>query len=140
MQRKVLVVDDEKIIADSLCAILRCSGFEAQAFYGAETALAACEQFVPDLVISDVSMPGMSGVELAVHIRERLPRCGVLLFSGDAQTRDVLDGAHRRGYDFELLSKPVHPRELLTKLEVVLGRESKAEVHFPDSNAESMCA
>jgi DNA-binding NtrC family response regulator len=114
--RTILVVDDERVIADTLVAILRTSGFAAMAAYDGESALQAVSSGVPDLLISDVCMPGMNGVELAIEIRNRFPRCKVLLFSGHAAARHLLDEAQERGYDFQLLSKPIHPRDLLEHL------------------------
>jgi CheY-like chemotaxis protein len=116
MAKRIFVVDDEKIIADSLSAILKKSGFDASAFYDAETALSACEIAVPECIISDVTMPGMNGIDLAMQIRERFPACTILLFSGQAATFDLLATARSRGHDFELLSKPVHPKDLLARL------------------------
>ena len=118
MSKRVLVVDDETCIADTLAAILNSYGYEAVPFYNAENALAGCETLCPDLVIADVVMPGMSGVDMAVLIRERHPECKILLFSGQAATADILKEARTRGYDFELLAKPVHPTDLLAKLKV----------------------
>jgi len=115
MAKRIFVVDDEKCIADSLVTILRNSGYEATAFYNAQSALEQVESFSPELVISDVLMPGMNGVVMAILIRERHPTCKVLLFSGRAATADLLEGFRRQGYDFELLAKPVHPNELLAR-------------------------
>ena len=103
MAKRIFVVDDEKCIADTLVAILRNSGYEALAFYDAQSALEQAESFSPELVISDVLMPGMNGVVMAILIRERHPTCKVLLFSGRAATAEFLEGFRRRGYDFELL-------------------------------------
>src|ERR1700676_3893876 len=101
MTKRIFVVDDEKIIADSLVAILKKCGFDARAFYLAETALSACDLGQPDCIISDVVMPGMSGVDLAVQIRRRLPACRILLFSGQAATSDILEKARKSGHDFD---------------------------------------
>jgi CheY-like chemotaxis protein len=131
----IFVVDDERVIADTLCAILRCSGYEARAFYEAESALVACEEQLPDLVLSDVSMPGMNGTELAVMLKDRFPRCEVLLFTGAVASRDLLRAAREKGYEFELLTKPVHPKELLARLERAVPREARADTHAADSNA-----
>ena len=109
MAKHIFVVDDEKWIADTLAVILRQSGYEASAFYNAETALAQLESCCPELVISDVMMPGMNGLDMAVLIRERHPACKVLLFSGQASTLNILDMVGHRGCDFELLAKPMHP-------------------------------
>lgn len=124
MGRRIYVVDDEKVIADTLCAILRNQGYDAMAFYDAESTLIASSEEDPQFVISDVVMPGMSGVEMAVQIRERWPGCGILLFSGQSGTVDILEAAHRQGYDFDFLTKPVHPKDLLAKLKGGVKRES----------------
>lgn len=116
MGKRAFVVDDEKCISDSLTAILNNRGFTASAFYSAESALAECEIVIPDLVISDVMMPVMNGVEMAIVIKERYPACKILLFSGKAGTAHMLEQARERGYDFALLTKPVHPTELLAML------------------------
>ncbi len=115
MAKRIFVVDDENCIADTLVAIFRNSGYEAIAFYNAQSALEQVESLSPELVISDVMMPGMNGIEMAVLIRERHPACKILLFSGHAATMDILKEARKQGHDFELLSKPVHPSELLAR-------------------------
>ena len=58
-------------------------------------------------------MPGISGVDLAIQMRAQYPNCKILLFSGQAATLDLLEGARAQGYDFRLLQKPVHPSEFL---------------------------
>ena len=113
MAIRIFVVDDEHCIADTLAVILRNAGYEARAFYDAQGALEQAASCSPDLVISDVMMPGMNGVEMAILIRERHPECKVLLFSGMASTLNILDMVGRRGYDFELVAKPIHPTDLL---------------------------
>jgi DNA-binding NtrC family response regulator len=117
MPKRIFVVDDEKCIADSLAVILRRSGCEASAFYNAQSALEQIESGCPDLVITDVVMPGMNGLDMAILIRERHPACKVLLFSGQAATRSLLEEAGKRGYDFELLAKPIHPTDMLALVE-----------------------
>lgn len=121
MAKRIFVVDDERNIADTLVVILRHSGYEASAFYNAESALEAIESCCPELVISDVVMPGMSGVEMAVLIRERHPASKILLFSGNTGTVDLLNPARQQGYNFDLLSKPVHPTDLLAIIEKSVG-------------------
>ncbi len=116
MPKKILVVDDEHLIADTLAVILRGCGYQVRVAYEAHGALHQCESVIPDLVISDVAMPGMNGVELAIAIRERYPMCKVLLFSGQATSLDLLEGARQRGHDFDMLQKPIHPKDLLAKI------------------------
>jgi DNA-binding NtrC family response regulator len=119
---RVFVVDDEIIIARTLTTILCKSGFLAESFTNPVDALRTTTEDVPDLLISDVIMPQMSGVELAIRIKALCPTCKVLLFSGQAATVDFLEQARKEGHDFQLLSKPIHPNDLL--------RDSPATVNF----------
>ena len=112
----IFVVDDEPVIASSLAAILQMNGFSARFFTCPLEALAAARSESPDLVISDVAMPGISGIDLAIHMRAQYPNCKILLFSGQAATLDLLEGARVQGYDFRLLQKPVHPSEFLLEI------------------------
>jgi CheY-like chemotaxis protein len=113
---KVLVADDEQIIANTLAIILNQTGFEARAVYSGEEALMMAESFQPDLLISDVVMTGITGIEAAIELRTQLPFCRILLFSGQAATADLLEKARAQNHDFEILAKPVHPADLLAKL------------------------
>ena len=112
-QPKVFVVDDERVIAFTLATILTQSGFIAIAFTNPLEALQAAETDCPDLLISDVVMPELSGIDLAIQTRVLCSACKVLLFSGMAATSDLLEVARKNGHNFELLSKPVHPADLL---------------------------
>ena len=116
---KVLVADDERVIADTLATILNQSGFEARAVYTGERALELAPEFQPEMLISDVIMADLNGIDAAIRIREILPRIKILLFSGQAATADLLEKARDQGYDFEILAKPVHPQDLLNKLRSV---------------------
>jgi DNA-binding response OmpR family regulator len=111
----VLIVDDEKIIADTLTAIFNRSGYTALTAYDAKSALAIAALSPPELLITDVMMPGMNGIDLAIAIEALLPDCRIMLFSGQASTVDLLARARTMGHDFTTLSKPVHPTELLKR-------------------------
>jgi CheY-like chemotaxis protein len=113
---KVLVADDERVIADTLAIILNQSGFQATAVYSGEKAVEKAETLRPDMLISDVIMTDLNGIDAAIKIREMLPSCKILLFSGQAATADLLDRAQGQGHQFEILAKPVHPQDLLAKL------------------------
>jgi CheY-like chemotaxis protein len=117
----VLVVDDESAIADTLSEILKLSGYAATTAYDAEEALETALVNPPELLITDVMLPGMSGIELAVRMRRIFPNCQVLLFSGQAATADLLTSAKRAGHQFTLLSKPVYPTDLLHHVSESLG-------------------
>src|SRR5665213_282908 len=113
---RVLVADDEQVIANTLAIILNQAGFEARAVYSGEKALEALDSFQPNMLISDVIMTGMTGIEAAIATHKKLPNCKVLLFSGQAATADLLEEARAQGHEFEILAKPVHPTDLLAKL------------------------
>jgi CheY-like chemotaxis protein len=112
----VLVVDDEQVIADTLAKILDLNGYDASAVYTGTAAVESARSLRPDLIISDVIMPDMNGIEAAISIRSFLPTCKILLFSGQAATADLLEDARAHGHEFEILAKPVHPSDLLAKL------------------------
>ncbi len=113
---RVLVADDEQVIANTLAIILNQAGFDARAVYSGESAIETIDAFQPNMLISDVIMTGMTGIEAAIEIRNRLPKCKILLFSGQAATADLLEKARAQGHEFEILAKPVHPTDLLAKL------------------------
>jgi CheY-like chemotaxis protein len=113
---KVLVADDERVIADTLAMILNQSGFSARAVYSGEKALELASEFTPDMLISDVIMADLNGIDTAIRMRDLLPEIKILLFSGQAATADLLEKARTNGHEFEILAKPVHPQDLLSKL------------------------
>lgn len=113
---KVLVADDERVIADTLAIILNQSGFDATAVYSGEKAVEVARTLEPDMLISDVIMTDLNGIDAAIVIRKMLPGCKILLFSGQAATADLLDRARTQGHEFEILAKPVHPQDLLARL------------------------
>jgi CheY-like chemotaxis protein len=113
---RILVVDDEKIIADTIVQILNRNGFIAEAAYGGEEAIEKAKRHCPELVLSDVLMPEVDGVEAAIQIRKLCPDTRIVLFSGQAATVEILARARERGHSFELLPKPIHPTELIKHL------------------------
>lgn len=113
---RVLVVDDERLVADTLSEILKRFKYDALPCYNGEAAIEAARAQCPDFVLSDVIMPRLNGVETVLKIREICPHARVILLSGNAATANLLAQAHSEGHDFELLAKPVHPDELLRHL------------------------
>ena len=70
----------------------------------------------PDMLISDVIMTDLNGIDAAIQIRAMLPSLQDSFFSGQAATADLLDRARVQGHEFEILAKPVHPQDLLARL------------------------
>lgn len=116
---RVFVVHGEPVIASSLAQILSHEGFEAKSFTQPLEALQVAGSHAPDILISDVGLPMVSGIDLAIGIREHRPGCKVLLFSTHANPAVLSNPAVER-HGFELIQKPVHPRELLERLQVLL--------------------
>jgi len=114
--RRVLILDDEQVIANTLALILNRSGYEARAVYTGEAAVETARQISPDFLISDVILHGMTGLDAAIRIVKIVPKCRIILFSGQAATADLLQEAEAAGHHFELLSKPVHPKMLIQRL------------------------
>jgi DNA-binding NtrC family response regulator len=113
---RVLIVDDERNIADTLAMVFKMKGHEAMAAYSAESAVELIETFEPDIVLSDVIMGRMTGVDLAIYLSRARPECKVVLFSGQTATADLLAEASRKGHDFRLLAKPIHPERLIEEV------------------------
>ncbi len=119
-----LIVDDEPTIADTLVKILHNWGFAAIAAYDGESALDLALLTPPDLVITDVVMPGMNGIELAHALRDCCPDCRVILFSGQASTVDLQQDRKRDSLGFDIIPKPVHPNDLRARIDRVMGSRS----------------
>lgn len=110
---RVLVVDDDMRVADSIVQILVASGHTAAGAYSAEAAMKMAEKLDPQVVISDVVMGPVSGIELAIHIREHHPDCRVLLISGNSAAIGLSSGAVAKGAKLQFMAKPVDPARIL---------------------------
>jgi DNA-binding NtrC family response regulator len=119
--RKILVVDDEESIADTLALIFSSNGYDARTSYSAEQALEMLEEWRPDLAIIDVVLPGMNGIEFAIFLKASYPDCHFLLFSGQPGTGGLLEDAKRKGHLFEILAKPLHPTFMLATVANMLS-------------------
>jgi CheY-like chemotaxis protein len=117
---KVLVVDDDRELAYTLGDILKRQGYETAIASSGEEAVYAAGSFRPDCLVSDVSMGKMNGAELAIQILRFLPACKVLLISGHFASQEFLKPAKVQGFEFEVLPKPVPPRELLERISQAL--------------------
>ncbi|MFP5277167.1 MAG: response regulator [Acidobacteriota bacterium] len=112
----ILVVDDEVKLADTMTEILNLSGFCAFTAYDGRMALEIAEELQPDYLLTDVVMPEMNGVDLAIAVRRQRPETMILLFSGQAGTIDLLEDARAAGHSFDVLEKPMHPLRLIEHL------------------------
>lgn len=106
-QLLAFIVDEEHILASTLAQFLRQEGLDARSFSCPIGVLEAASKSPPDLLISDVALKPLSGVELAHAVREKCPSCKVLLFSSDVGANGLLQGSFAAGDDFALLPGPV---------------------------------
>lgn len=130
----VLVADDERLIAETLVEILEAEGFRALSVSDGAAAVRVARVVKPDVVVCDVVMPGLNGVEAAKQISRFLPEVSIILFSGQATAGDVIEGARDEGHQFVIFAKPVRPelliaeirRQLSTRSPVISERQRKA--------------
>ncbi len=115
-QPTILVVDDERLVADTLSEILEDAGYVVMKAYDGWEALKLATKRKPDYLLTDVLMPRMNGVELAISLRKMQPSVRILLFSGNAGVSEILDECRKLGYEFDTLGKPIHPSALLKRL------------------------
>jgi len=111
---RIIVIDDEALIAETVVEILKQEGFEATAVSTGLSAIELAKNWSPDIVLSDVIMPGLNGIETGIRIREIAPACRVILFSGQAATVDLLEDARHDGHRFDILAKPIKPERLVS--------------------------
>lgn len=111
----ILVVHDERVVADCMATLLRRAGFEARTAYDGTSALEIALEASPDLLVSDVGIQGIDGVQLAMAVVNSMPECRVLLFSSHETQRNV-ESARAEGYAFSSLAKPVHPASVMRQV------------------------
>jgi DNA-binding NtrC family response regulator len=110
---RTFVVDDDAIVASTLAAILRLHGLSVTFFTDPTEALASALVQPPELLVSDVVMPGLSGIDLALQIKALCPTCKILLFSGQSATVDFVQDAERVDANLHIMPKPMRPSTLL---------------------------
>ena len=120
--RKILVVDDDTSGADSLAFMLSNAGYETSVAYSGTEAIERAKEFKPDMLLCDVRMAGVDGVQAAIEISKLFPLCQCLLFSGDVGSRTLIDDYRSNGHKFQYFEKPLHPQELISKLKSALSR------------------
>lgn len=111
---RVLLVDDEEDFVTTLSERLSLRGIETETAYNGEDALVKMNQRTPDIVILDVMMPGLSGLDVLRQIKETLPDIPVILLTGRGSTREGIDGMKQGAFDY--LMKPVDIEDLIKKM------------------------
>lgn len=121
MKQRVLVVDDDRLVADTLNLVFQVNGYESEAVYCAADGLARARTFAPGLLLCDISMPDINGIELAETLQHEMPDCKLLMFTAYASNADKVEQhIFRTRRPLKLLSKPCPPEILLREAESLL--------------------
>lgn len=122
MSKRLLVVDDEPNLLRAVAAVLRGEGFEVSTARSGREALVAVAQNAPDIIVSDVRMPGMDGFELARRLRHapNFALLPIIFLTAKDETEDRIEG-FRSGVD-AYLTKPFEPDELVAVINNILQR------------------
>ena len=114
MKARILVVDDVDTIARVYARFLERQGYEVRIAFNGDDALVEFERFNPDLLISDIRMPKMSGFELASKIRKKEPNQKIILMTGYADEAEVLEQQKSHGFPF--FTKPADLQTTVSKI------------------------
>ena len=120
---RVLIIDDECEFATTLTERLRLRGYEARGAFTADEAIAAVGKVAPDVVLLDLNLPGVRGVELLMTLRRLLPHGEIILLSGHLDLAEKIEGV--RIDAFGLLFKPVVMAELTEKIDAAQASREK---------------
>lgn len=130
----VLVVDDERALAELTVTILELEGFEARSAHSAEEALEMARHWLPQMVLLDIVLPRMNGITAALRLAGDYPNLRIILISGQADLADMLEPAREAGYDFPVLAKPVPPDKLVRVLRATAAPERSTLDRGDDSS------
>jgi len=117
---RVLLVDDEREFAATLTERLSLRGYEASAAFTAEEAINAVAASTPDVILLDLNLPGVRGIELLMTLRQLLPHGEIILLSGHLDLTEKIEGV--RIDAFGLLFKPVEMAELTAKIDAAQAK------------------
>ena len=113
---RVLIVEDEAVVLHTLQLILQQQGYEVRGARDGHEAFAIAPAFQPEILLCDINLPDVDGIQIAVRIKRETPYCRVVLLSGEITSAELLDEAKARGHYFEVLAKPTDPQHLLRVL------------------------
>jgi CheY-like chemotaxis protein len=121
MKQRVLVVDDDKLVADTLSLIFKANGFDAEACYSAAEGLERARTYDPELLLCDVNMPETTGLELAVKIDREMPECKILMLTAySTNLVKVGEQAQQMSRPLNVMTKPCRPEDLLREAGALL--------------------
>ncbi|HEU4636836.1 MAG TPA: response regulator [Edaphobacter sp.] len=120
--QKILIVDDDHLVADTLSVIFERSGFASEVSYSADEGLRSARRFLPDLLLCDICMPGRDGLSLIKNVSEEMPSCQILVFTGSyARIQHVKACTAELRRPVSLATKPCPPEELIRRATQMLA-------------------
>lgn len=119
---KLLLVDDEMDFVDTLAERLELRGFQVQTAVDGESALKIIENDPPQVVVLDVLMPGLSGLDVLQQMKARVPHIPVILLTGRGSATEGTEGMQLGAYDY--LMKPINIDNLIRKMEMAVQSTS----------------
>lgn len=122
MSGTILIIEDERDIADLVAARLQSEGFQTEICLDGESGVERCESLRPDLVILDVMLPKIDGIEVCRRIQQRR-RTPVVMLTAKAEETDMLVGLGVGADDY--VTKPFSPRELVARVHAILRRVNR---------------
>ena len=125
---KILVADDEAVIATTLRTILEQSGFRVAVAFDDSAAVKLAATFEPDVLVTDVQMPKLDGIEAALQVVARLPQCNVVLYTAHNLPPASVASAKAQGHDFPVIQKPIAPGELLDRIRDII-KQRRSSFH-----------
>ncbi len=132
---KILVVDDEPDVLDMVCYSLNREGYTVKTANNGENALALCKQFVPDLIVLDLMLPGIDGNQVCYKLKmnDRYKHIPIIMLTAKSDETDQLVGLQIGADDY--ITKPFSPRVLSARIKVVLRRQA-GRVDATDASEE----
>ena len=131
---KILLIEDEKLLSDSLKALLSAKGFDVEAVYDGETGAEYALTGIYDLLILDVMMPGLNGYQVAREVRSKHCAVPILMLTAKSDLMDRIEGLNA-GADY-YLTKPFDTRELLACINALLRRQGEQVDQMVFGNTE----
>jgi DNA-binding response OmpR family regulator len=122
---RILVVEDEEAIQRGLCDVLAFHGYEPRGVGSGEEGLTEALEGDFDLIVLDVMLPGMSGLDVCTRVRSERPEQPILMLTARGSESDVLEGFERGADDY--VTKPFSVSELLARVKALLRRSGAGE-------------
>jgi DNA-binding NtrC family response regulator len=136
MKIRVLLVDDEEEFVETLAQRLEVRDFDVATAYSGADALERLEDREIDVVVLDLQMPGVDGIEVLRKIKERKPLIEVIMLTGHATVETAIEGMKLGAFDF--LTKPAETDELLEKIARAFGRKSEQDQRIQEAEIDQI--